>query len=498
VNLSISTGKFASLWKIQLVHPLHKKNDKLDGTNYRPVSHIIELGKIVEYVIHDQVYSHFVQHKMFHSNHHGFLGDHSTATVIIQLQDMWLSASEDRKLSAALLLDLSAAFDIVDHRIFLEKLKIYNFSDDTVEWFSSYLSNRKQIVQVESKYSAPEDLDEHGVPQGSILGPLIFIIFNNDFPANSEEGDSVLYADDDTVNVSDEDPEELKNKIQREADRSTQWVSDNRMVCSGDKTKLLIIGTAQLRKSRLIDSSIQINVCGQTVEESRSEKLLGLVVNNQLTWKEYLYGEHWRDKGNASGLIPQLSQRVGLLKRIVHLMPKKRFRMICQGIFYSKMTYCLQVVGNVWGVESTDEVNRRFSAFTKEDNRKLQTLQNTVLRLKTNMPKLTPTETLLTLSGDLSVQQLTALSTLTSLQKILQNGKPKYLAEKLKQSTTHTRQENTIRISSNLTLTRGAYFYRAAGLFSNLPPEMRIQMDPNVFKPKAKAWVKSNIPPKPI
>ena len=105
------------------------------------------------------------------------------------------------------------------------------------------------------------------------------------FPANSEEDEYVLYADDDTVNVSDDDPGELKNKIQREADRSTEWVSDNRMVCSGEKTKLLIIGTPQLRKSRLLyqDISINTNVWGMNVEESKSEKLFGLIVNNQLT-----------------------------------------------------------------------------------------------------------------------------------------------------------------------------------------------------------------------
>ena len=87
-------------------------------------------------------------------------------------------------------------------------------------WFSSYLKDRKQVIQVESKCSDPEDLGEHGVPQGSILGPLVFIIFNNDFPASSVEGVSVLYADDSTVNVSDDDPEKLKEKIQKEALRA--------------------------------------------------------------------------------------------------------------------------------------------------------------------------------------------------------------------------------------------------------------------------------------
>ena len=183
------------------------------------------------------------------------------------------------------------------------------FTEGRVEQVTPLMKNYTK------KYSDPEDLGEHGVPQGSILGPLIFIIFNNDFPASSVEGVSVLYADDSTVNVSDDDPEKLKEKIQKEALRATEWATDNRMVCSGRKTKLLIIGTAQLKKSKLEDRdiSISIEVCGQTAKESKSEKLLGLIVNNQHSWKEYLYGEVWRQEGNAPGLIPQLSQRVGLL-----------------------------------------------------------------------------------------------------------------------------------------------------------------------------------------
>ena len=221
------------------VSPHFKKGDKTQGENWRPVTDIVFVSKLAEAAVLDQVADHFSVNKLWHPNHHGFRPNHSTGTALSQLYDLWIGNAEDKELTAALLLDLSAAFDVVDHHILLEKLKLYNFSDETISWFKSYLEDRRQIVIIESKLSDPKDVGDQGVPQGSLLGPILFLVFYNDFPDVRDEGSSILYADDDTDNVSDKDPDILEQKIQHEADRSTAWVHDNKLVCSGNKTKLL-------------------------------------------------------------------------------------------------------------------------------------------------------------------------------------------------------------------------------------------------------------------
>ena len=335
VNLSILTSSFPKLWKHQLIFPQHKKKEKDKVENYRPVSHLVEIGQLVEQAVYFQVVEHFQSNNLFHGNHHGGLPNHSTTSALVQLNEMFLEAAEKKKLSAALLLDQSAAYDLLDHLILLRKLAIYNFDEESIQWFRSYLSERSQSVQVEAKESDSVDLGDHAAPQGSILGGLLFIINENEFPACRVEGESVLFVDDDTDVVSDPDPVQLMRKIQKEADLSCSWLKDNRMIVAGEKSKLLIVGTKELRRSKLTEEPLSILVDGKIVSETKSEKLLGIVINNQMTWKEHLYGEDWRMEGNSPGLIPQLTQRFGILRKLSKYSSKKKLKIFASGLFYS-------------------------------------------------------------------------------------------------------------------------------------------------------------------
>ena len=164
---------------------------------------------------------------------------------------------------------------------------------------------------------------------------------------NDTEADIVVYADDNTPITADAYPLVLETKVQHEADVVTNWFSRNDMICSSDKTKLLVIGTNANRQQKLtsINLKLKVNVCGDLKEESTSEKLLGILVNNTATFKHHLYG----DEDNP-GLVKQLSTRVGMLRRLKRFLSPARLKMIMDGMFGSKLMYGMTVWGRVWQI----------------------------------------------------------------------------------------------------------------------------------------------------
>ena len=426
INLSILGSKFSTRWKPQLIFPLHKKKEKDIVDNYRPVSHLVQVGKMVEYAAYFQIVEHFINNNLFHPNHHGSLANHSTATAIIQLFDMCLEAADTGELSALCLLDQSAAYDLLCHQTLKEKLQLYNFSDSSTNWLMSYLGGRTQMVQVESRTSSQLECEDTGVPQGSVLGGLLHIINSNDFPACHEEGEAVVYVDDDSDFVKDKEPAILNEKIQNETEKSAQWLKDNRLCVAGEKTKLLVLGTGEMRAAKLFNK-MNISVDGKEVVESSSEKLLGVVLNNKLTWENHMYGDM-----DNQGLIPQLSKRLGMLKRLSRYMGKEKLRYFASGLFYSKLSYCLPVFGNIFSQDTYKSENRRYLSFTVKDNNNLQVLQNKLNKLLLNAENSTPTADLLQQTGSLSIHQMVAYQTAVSTYKIVKSGKPSYIAAKMK------------------------------------------------------------------
>ena len=301
INLSISSKKFPDYWKDAKIIPLHKKDDLLNPKNYRPVAILPIFSKVLERSIFNQISKYLTENSLLHPNHHAYRPSHNTTSALIQMYDTWVGAVDDGELSGACLLDMSAAFDIVDHPLLLQKLALYGFDDGSLEWIHSYLSNRKQCVSISGSLSKLLPVTT-GVPQGSILGPMFYTLFTNELPEiihdhpSTEQGSEsfpnyntscttcgsiVCFADDTTLSCSNNDPNTLSEELSAKFKLIAAFLVSNRLKLNDDKTHLLVLTTSQARRRAEADH-VQISTPTADIVPSSSEKLLGAWIHQDL------------------------------------------------------------------------------------------------------------------------------------------------------------------------------------------------------------------------
>ena len=201
INLSFSLNVFPSCWKTVKVTPIFKSADPIDVINYRPISVLPILSEIAERHVHNALYSFLCENDLIYITQSGFRSKHSTETALIKIIDDLLFNLDNDRVSGMVLVDYRKAFDMIDHTLLLEKLEVYGLSRDSLQWFTSYLKDRRQLVKLGDKQSSVA-IVRHGIPQGSILGPLLFIVFINDLPLYVTSSRIDLYADDTTLSSS--------------------------------------------------------------------------------------------------------------------------------------------------------------------------------------------------------------------------------------------------------------------------------------------------------
>ena len=275
-NLSFSTGIVPDELKIAKVVPIYKSGLSSNFTNYRPVSVLCSFSKIYERLVYNRLINYLYLNDMLYKYQFGFREKHSTELALILLLDKITTAIENNEFTVAVFLDLSKAFDMVNHSILLSKLEHYGVSGLALNWFSSYLSNRKQFVSYDGHNSSHLDI-VCGVPQGSILGPLLFLIFVNDLYNVSEKLFFILFADDSNLLLSGPNVNDLCEQMNAELISVVNWFKMNKLCLNVKKTNFMIFCAKNKMYSK---GELRIIVDNATVEQVDQNFLVSILTLN--------------------------------------------------------------------------------------------------------------------------------------------------------------------------------------------------------------------------
>ena len=282
---SLVMGIFPTKLKIAKVLPVFKKDDVTLMDNYRPISLLTSISKLFEKVVFTQLHDYFHKNQLFYSSQYGFRKLHSTEFAALELTDRTLKYIDDRDVSLAIFMDLSKAFDTLVHHILLKKLNYYGIEGPALVWFSSYLTGRQQYVELDGVSSSFSQLSA-GVSQGSILGPLLFLIYMNDIPNASTFFKYALYADDttlfSTINISAGATHEINNHISKVYD----WLAVNKLSLNVKKTKYIVFHAINKNIEGVIP---ELSINGIIIERVQNFNFLGIFFNKHMFWKTHWY-----------------------------------------------------------------------------------------------------------------------------------------------------------------------------------------------------------------
>lgn len=298
--------------------------------NYRPISLLSAVSKILEKIVFNKITHFLCKFNILNNFQHGFRKGKNTCSAILNFINRLYDNLDINNKCIGLFMDLSKAFDLVDHKLLIEKLNKYGIRGKVNDWISSYLSNRKQVVDINNMRSSEMDINI-GVPQGSILGPLLFLIFVNDLPNLDPENNIVMFADDNTYLCSDKSKLEVLDKLQDMVTRFIKWFHSNRLHLNVTKTVFINFTP---RKSSIYESFL-IKADHTSLSQVPSTKFLGLHIDNDLSWKSH---------------VDYLSSKLSSLCFALYRLREVTQRSICLTFYHSNLLSRLRYGIIFWGI----------------------------------------------------------------------------------------------------------------------------------------------------
>ena len=329
-NTVMVTGRYPQKLKLGKIIPIYKKNNKMDPTNYRPISLLSVINKIIEKVIHKRLYEYFEKNKIIYQYQFGFRHSYSTTMALIEITDQLREQIENKYVTMGIYIDLTKAFDLVDHNILLAKLQAYGIRGPALNLIKSYLSDRSQYTKIDNTKSDIKKLT-CGVPQGSVLGPLFFLVFVNDMQ-NCTTANLRLFADDTNIFISHKDPKLLKREAETCINNITKWLAANRLLLSKEKTNFSIF----MPPNKMIPDILNtLKVNGKTIHRSISCKYLGVELDDKLQFRKHI-----------DQLSTDLTRIISAFRIIKNWVPNKHKLKLYYAYFHSKMQYGIEIYGS--------------------------------------------------------------------------------------------------------------------------------------------------------
>ena len=354
-NMSLSSGIVIDDWKISRVTPAFKGgNDRHEKSNYRPISVIGHISKILEKVVQMQIVQYLSDNELLCIDQSAYRKFHNTQTSLHRCNEDWIDNICDNLFTAVCFLDIRKCFDTIDHDILLDKLKRYGIIDVEATWFKSYLKDRSQYVKCNGQVSTKSYVPI-GVPQGSVLGPILFSLFINDINCHVYPSAVNLYADDTLLYTTGNTCAEASEKLQTSINEISKWYRGNRLALNESKSKCMLLSSKH--KSKCNSSRMCVSINDIAIEQVDNVKYLGVTIDQNLTWNEHV-----------SLLCRSLAFKISHLRRIKRMVSTQMLTTVYNSIIQPTIDYAITVWGHT----------------TAENLGKIQRLQNLAARIILN------------------------------------------------------------------------------------------------------------------
>ena len=442
----LNEGLFPSSLKIAKVIPVFKGGDNKLASNYRPISLLSSFSKILEKIIFNRFINFFNKHNIFHNHQYGFRENRSTELAISDILSACYNSIQNKQLTCLIMLDLKKAFDTVDHNILIEKLQFYGIRGVANNLIKNYLSNRRQYVSIDQQSSSSLPVS-YGVPQGSVLGPLFFLIYINDLP-NCTTFPPRLFADDTCVIVKDKDLKNLEIKCNNELRNVYEWMLANKLTINSAKSQALLIPF----KKKIKHTDFKIVLNHSDLQVLPNLKYLGIYLDENLNFKKHL-----------ESIESKIARATGILYKCKPYLSSKILRMLYYSLIYPHIKYGIVT----WGSTYKTYLNR------------LEVIQNKAIyainKTKSFKQKLAPLYQKLEI---LPIRQLHCVETAKFMYKLSSSSLPQPLLDQF--SMVNLRSSYPTRNQFNYSLTcfsstklQLSFIYNAIKIWNSIPIPIR-------------------------